>query len=283
MNNRKGFTLTEIIVVLVVIAVLAAITIPSSIGYINKAKQSKAVAECQEVVHASQIVAVDLYSKNELLNENDLLNDENKNQILSLSETAGSIISIDYDINTSKILNLSYLSSNDLLVHYDADTESLYSIDNKIPDSAPDYTVVAERILIDEEILSTYNQRNKQTQALQVAFLEENEEVYPVLSASEQQMMKELRYTTPENLNWRPIISATGEIFLAGSTADVSKPNPLSCVIYYNGNYYWYHYNTVKTSYVSDSSFNINLLDSTKTTLGATDLNGAWLVYVDTQ
>lgn len=39
MNNKKGFTLTEIIVVLVILAILAAFTIPTMLGYISSSQE----------------------------------------------------------------------------------------------------------------------------------------------------------------------------------------------------------------------------------------------------
>lgn len=38
-NKKRGFTLVELIVVLVILAVLAALLIPSPTGYIDKARK----------------------------------------------------------------------------------------------------------------------------------------------------------------------------------------------------------------------------------------------------
>ena len=45
--SKKGFTLVEIIVVLVILAILAAILIPSMVGYIDKANKKTAVVEAR--------------------------------------------------------------------------------------------------------------------------------------------------------------------------------------------------------------------------------------------
>ncbi|MBQ9982750.1 MAG: prepilin-type N-terminal cleavage/methylation domain-containing protein, partial [Oscillospiraceae bacterium] len=55
-NNKrlKGFTLVEIIVVLVILAVLATAMIPALTGYIDKAKEKTAIAEARNIVTAAQ-------------------------------------------------------------------------------------------------------------------------------------------------------------------------------------------------------------------------------------
>ena len=48
-KNKKGFTLIEIIVVLVILGISAAIAVPAVMGYIDDAKESKYVAEAHSI------------------------------------------------------------------------------------------------------------------------------------------------------------------------------------------------------------------------------------------
>ena len=51
-SNKKGYTLTELIVVIVIIGILAAVLIPSITGYVGKAKDSACEQEATAYVTA---------------------------------------------------------------------------------------------------------------------------------------------------------------------------------------------------------------------------------------
>ena len=60
LKNKKGFTLIEIIVVLVIIALLAAATIPAMIGFVNEARGKAYAAEARVGLVAAQATVTEL-------------------------------------------------------------------------------------------------------------------------------------------------------------------------------------------------------------------------------
>ena len=58
-NNRKGFTIVELVIVIAVIAILAGVLIPTFAGITNKAKNNAALQEARNIytVYVSQVNA----------------------------------------------------------------------------------------------------------------------------------------------------------------------------------------------------------------------------------
>lgn len=61
-NKNHGFTLVELIVVLTILAILAALIIPALIGYIDKSKKQAAITEAKEVWTAAQAAMSECYA-----------------------------------------------------------------------------------------------------------------------------------------------------------------------------------------------------------------------------
>lgn len=59
----KGFTLVELIVVMLILAILAGMFIPSLIGYIDKANESALQVQTRQLYQAAQVIATENYKK----------------------------------------------------------------------------------------------------------------------------------------------------------------------------------------------------------------------------
>lgn len=62
-KDKKGFTLVELILVLIILAILTALLIPALTGYIDKAKDRQIIAETRQAVLAMQTLADEEYAK----------------------------------------------------------------------------------------------------------------------------------------------------------------------------------------------------------------------------
>lgn len=62
-TNDKGFTLVELIVVLVILAILAAILVPALLGYIDRAREKQYVLNAKSFLTATQAEFSSLYGE----------------------------------------------------------------------------------------------------------------------------------------------------------------------------------------------------------------------------
>ena len=59
LNNRKGFTLIELIVVIAIIAILSAVLIPQMSGFTQRAKDSNTLSEAKNIATTYSVLLVE--------------------------------------------------------------------------------------------------------------------------------------------------------------------------------------------------------------------------------
>ena len=109
-ENKKGFTLVELIVVLVIIAILAAMLIPAMTGYINKAKEKSITSETRQDVMAAQTLVDEKYATNQetKITVSDAATSSVKfDDIKKLAEVKGTISKVTVD-GDGKVTELVY-------------------------------------------------------------------------------------------------------------------------------------------------------------------------------
>lgn len=119
-RNDKGFTLVELIVVLVILAILAAILIPALLGYIDRAKGSQDVINAKTCLTAAQTEYTAAYAKNGKANPTTVVNTADVD-IYNL--VVGTTIVTGDKHSAYKITYVAYQksSSSDYLVYEESD------------------------------------------------------------------------------------------------------------------------------------------------------------------
>ena len=131
-KDKKGFTLTELIVVIVIILVLAAVLVPAVLRYVSKANKADAISQGKEVANAAQRIAVELADSG-TLSESSLVS--NQELILKDAGASGEFFDdITYEDNESdkdfgKIISFSYLTKKNILVIFDINHDPQIYID----------------------------------------------------------------------------------------------------------------------------------------------------------
>lgn len=108
-ENKKGFTLVELIVVLVIIAILAAMLIPALTGYIDKAKEKDIIAETRSAVMATQTLVDEDYAEADTVKIG--TGNVTVDKIKALAEIDGDINETDVVITNGKVTKLVYKKS----------------------------------------------------------------------------------------------------------------------------------------------------------------------------
>lgn len=151
-GGGSGFTLVELMIVIVIMVILAAAAVPLFNGYAQRAKDSKAIAECRQVVQAAQVKANDLYAAGtlEITQTNNSIAKYNE-EIKKLADVKGQIEDGPTVDGTAQITFVMYECENGTRVRYDVTKNPKYAVETA---EAPltvikDWTKTANDYVID--------------------------------------------------------------------------------------------------------------------------------------
>lgn len=135
-KNKQGFTLIEIIVVLLIIGILLAIMIPSIMGYVSKAKDAQLLTEARSVLLAAKTKGTQLCANNDLSSL-----DKYIDEIMKESQVDGELISLELNKKKDSSGNF-ILHIKNRYVYYDDEKQSF-----EVKDKLEDASIVYDRII----------------------------------------------------------------------------------------------------------------------------------------
>lgn len=246
-QNKNGFTLIELIVVVAILGVLMAVLVPQYIQYVQKSREAKAKQECSQVVDVANIELIDAYMNGSFSNLSDTVTmSENEQFMNSVYETSNveedSIKALKASSATVSISYAEYVSDSDITVYYNG---MIYSLE---PLQTGEYYRLLS--LLDDAGISSLSGSNK-TKALQSAAWDENGN-YTALTTAEKAYIQKLVSeadlnerveVTYDNLQWVPVASADGSDVMMVATNKMAS-NAVGQVqggyfIYYKGEYFY--------------------------------------------
>lgn len=131
--RRGGFTLVELIVVLMILAILAALLIPAMTGYIDKAKEKALVAQTRQAVMAAQTVIDEKYAIGEIKSSETSYDVPDGSEIYELAELEGRGSISGIELEKGKIVQLSWTPDGGEACTYSYGTEgAVYQVGEEV-------------------------------------------------------------------------------------------------------------------------------------------------------
>lgn len=266
-KNTHGFTLVELIVVLVILGILIALLIPALTGYIKKANNKEAMAQCRQAVVSTQSTANELFGDSEF--SYDEMN-KRKADIIKLAEVNGTIDDWAFD-GSATTTYLVYTSKKNITVEY-KDKKFTISDTKALLGSAQGLTTLSNRLSNTKDMKtdSIDQTRNNASKVLQNHLKNENNGKYPKINESERALLKKYDFTSDTStadIVWMPLYDSTGQIFLAADFKGKTGVGQAQAgLIYYQGEYYVHRNgsNRYDTATISDQGAVIDVSEGSR-------------------
>lgn len=245
-NNKKGFTLIEIIVVVVILAVLMAVAVPSLLKYLDTAQEAPALTETHAIVTAAQKRVIEKYSQTK--DENTILTATDNKWIEDFVNEGGKIYG-SVTVTNKEVTRLIYHASNGLYVKYENQEYKVLDKkdidDNSVPGMFDWLTETANA-----KGIANSTDLKQASKDLQKEFKEKYGGEYPKLTEEQQKLLNYNGLNFKGNasqLAWKPMYAQSndggkGQIVLLADTRAANPSNTQSnanaVMLYYNGEYY---------------------------------------------
>lgn len=248
-NRRGGFTLVELIVVLVILGILAAIMVPALLGWMDKAREKKYLLEARNVVLATQTVATGEYAAGKFTGNAALFINGHKEEIFNIADinVSGSndIREMEFQKDSSGdwvaiVKRLVYRTADNMIIVYDIAGSPVYRIGEEI--GAPAYDSSWPEIITN--YIKDNNLTYKGTSVMRQAVKEAHGGIFPELTANEKKLLNSdsaaiKNLGNLDKLTWKPVEvkDAENNFVLIANDSD-SESNINAYMVYYNGSYY---------------------------------------------
>lgn len=236
MGSKRGFTLVELIVVLVILAILAALLMPSLTGYIDAAREKTYIAECRNLVQAAHTLVAEDYAATQF--DATTFLEDHEDEIFALADLEKrdprDIREITFDAASSAtIATLIYRPVNGLTVKYERMGDPVYTVNPDV--GAMSYESVWTPII--NKLPAKDKNSGKMREAIEKLY----NNTFPPLLSDESILLagtntiQGLTESARNNLQWKPAAatSAKNGYVLIAATGDINAN-----LVYYDGSYY---------------------------------------------
>ena len=233
-KNKHGFTLIEIIIVVVILAVLMAVAVPTVLKYIDTAQEAPALTECYAYVTASQKRVIDKYAQNK--SDNIHLNNDDKIWIDDFVDVENGEIQGNISVVNNEITRLLYKASNGIYVLFDKTKDPQYSIVSKDEIDNPLYDSM-------NNMLGIYIEMTKELAKGQTT-LDRKELIGKLINENKLQKVDNNileKINSQTDLYWRPYYIGekdNPEMILYANSSCTSNPDWRANIVYVNGKIY---------------------------------------------